>query len=262
MSDYEHVDVERADGVAEVTMTRTDAHNALDRTMADELVEATGRLVEDPAVRTLVLTGEGAAFNTGADLSTLEGTPEDARRLRALATRLHTVVRALVRARMPVVTGVNGVAAGGGLGLALAGDVVIAHPDARFEFVYPRIGLSGDGGSTYFLPRLVGPRRAAEIALVDEPIGPEEAVADGLATEVTDPGEFDERLAEVAADLATGPTRAYAATKRLLRESLTRDLGAQLAAETGEIARLARTDDYVYGYEAFFTDEEPTFRGE
>lgn len=259
---YDTIDVERSDGVARVTMTRPESHNSLNRAMADELRDATTELVEDDGVRCIVLTGEGASFNTGADLTALEGDPEDGRRLRQLATQLHATIRNLTAAPVPVVVGVNGVAAGGGFGLALCGDVVVVHEGARFEFAYTRIGLSGDGGSTYFLPRLVGRRKALEIALLDEPIPADEAVDVGLATESVPAGEFDDRLAEVSTTLAEGPTRAYAAIKRLLRRSESRELGAQLAAETEQLARLASTDDYVYGYEAFFGDSEPTFRGE
>jgi 2-(1,2-epoxy-1,2-dihydrophenyl)acetyl-CoA isomerase len=258
----EYLDVERADGVARVTMTRTDHHNSLNREMADELADAVIDLVADDDVRCLALTGAGGAFNTGADLAALEGDPNDGRRLRKLASRLHVSVRHLAEAPKPVVTGVGGVAAGGGLGLALCGDLVVASEDARFEFAYPRIGLSGDGGSTYFLPRLVGLRRALEFALRDEPVGGAEAAEIGLATEAVPADEFDDRLAEVAAGLADGPTRAYGATVRLLRSSESRSLGAQLTAETDQIARLAGTDDFAAGIAAFFGDEEPTFIGE
>ena len=258
---YETIDVERADGVARVTMARPDAHNSLDRTMARELRDATLALVDDRDVRCLVLIGEGEAFNTGADLTTLEGDSSDARRLRHIATRLHTTIRHLAEARMPVVTGVNGVAAGAGFGLALAGDIVLLSEDARLEYAYPRIGLSGDGGATYVLPRLVGLRQALSITLLDEPIPAEEAVELGLATEAVPAEEFNDRLAEVATDLADGPTRAYAAIKRLLRGSYGHSLGTHLTAETDSLARLADTDDYVYGYEAFFGDDEPSFTG-
>lgn len=259
---YDTISVERADDVARVTMERPDQHNSLDRQMADDLRDATTDLVEDRDVRCIVLTGAGAAFNTGADLTKLEGDPEDGRRLRQLATRLHATIRNLTAAPVPVVTAVNGVAAGGGFGLALCGDLVVVHEDARFEFAYTRIGLSGDGGSTYFLPRLVGRQKALEIALLDEPVPADEAVEIGLATETVPDGEFDDRVTELATRLADGPTRAYGAIKRLLRRSGSRELGAQLAAETDQLARLASSDDYVYGHEAFFGDSEPTFRGQ
>lgn len=259
--DHETITVDRVDGVARVTMARPDHHNSLDRTMADELRDATVRLVEDRDVRCIVLGAEGSAFNTGADLTTLSGDPDDGRRLRQLATRLHVTIRNLVTAPVPVVTAVNGVAAGAGFGLALAGDIVLVHEDARFEYAYPQLGLSGDGGATYFLPRLVGRRKALEITLLDEPIPAKEAEEIGLVTETIPEGEFDDRVAAVAADLADGPTRAFEAIKLLLRRSENRELGAQLATETEQLARLAHTDDYVYGYEAFFGDSEPTFRG-
>ena len=258
----DHVDVERDGGVATVTMTRLDHYNSISLDMATDLSDITAGLVEDDDVRCLVLTGTENVFNTGADLTTLEGDPSDSHRLRRLATRVHETIQHLTNAPKPVVTGVNGVAAGVGFGLALSGDLVLVHEDARFEYAYPAIGLSGDGGVTHALPRLVGLRKALEITLQNEPISAEDSVDSGLATEVVPDDEFDDRLATVASDLAAGPTRAHAATKRLLRGSYSRDLGTQLTAEVSALADLAATDDYVYGYEAFFGDGEPTFRGE
>jgi 2-(1,2-epoxy-1,2-dihydrophenyl)acetyl-CoA isomerase len=242
-------------------MDRPETHNAMGEAMAAELRDAAVELVEDDDVRCIVLTGSGATFNTGADLSTMDGSPEDARRLRAIATRLHTAVAHVAGAPKPAVTGLNGVAAGGGFGLALAGDVVVASESARLEFAYPKVGLSGDGGSTFFLPRIVGHRRAREIALMDEPVPADEAAELGLVTEVVPDDAFEERLAEVAERLAAGPTRAQADVKRLLNRSFARDLRAQLAAETDSITRLVGTDDYTRGIEAFGTDEGAEFEG-
>ncbi len=264
MTDTDSTDgvrVERADPVARIVMDRPDSHNAMDVAMAEALRDAVVETVADDAVRCVVLTGTGPAFNTGADLSGMDGTPEDGRRLRSIATRLHTAVEHLAGGPTPVVTAVNGVAAGGGFGLALAGDVVLVSDAARLEYAYTRLGVSGDGGSTFFLPRLVGRRRAREIALLDEPIDPEEAVADGLATEVVPAGDLADRTADIGARLADGPTRAHAATKRLLDQSHGRDLPAQLAAETDAITRLTRTEDYATGLAAFEGDEDPAFEG-
>lgn len=257
----ENLTVERVDGVAKLTVDRPEAHNSFDRSLVDALAAATGDAVADRDVRCLVLAGTGPAFCAGADLGSFEGDATDARRLRRLATRLHVVVGTLLRARKPVVTGVNGVAAGAGVGLALAGDVVLASEAARFDFAYPRIGLSGDGGSTWLLPRLLGLGRAKEVALLDETIPAGEAVDEGLATEAVPAEEFEDRLAEVAADLAAGPTAAYGATKELLTRGLQRGLGTQLAAETERISRLASTEDFARGLAAFRGDGEPEFVG-
>lgn len=261
MSDADTVSVERIDAVARITLNRPETHNALDREAAADLQTAVESVADDPAVRCIVVTGTDGAFCTGADLSVMDGNREDARRLRRIAARLHAAVGDLATVRKPVVAGVDGVAAGGGFGLALCADLVVASDDARFEFAYPRLGLSGDAGSTYFLPRLVGPRKAREIALLDEPIPADEAVELGLATEAVAPESFENRLAELAADLADGPTRAYGATKRLLAGSHGRRLSAQLTAESDAITRLATTEDYQAGLAAFGGDEEPSFEG-
>ncbi|WP_458187905.1 enoyl-CoA hydratase/isomerase family protein [Haladaptatus sp. NG-WS-4] len=258
MAAFEHLTVDREGDVARVTMNRPESHNAMHRAMANELRTVTAELHEDGS-RCIVLTGTDGVFNTGADLSVLSGGPEDARTLRKIASGLHRAIENLVRAPKPVVTGVNGVAAGGGFGLALAGDIVVLAEDARLEFAYPRAGLSGDGGSTFFLPKLVGLRRAKEIALLDEPITPEAAVEMGLATEVAT--RFDQRLADLAADLADGPTRAHGATKRLLNRGAGRELSTQMAAETDAIARMTTTGDYERGLAAFFGDTDPAFEG-
>jgi len=157
---------------------------------------------------------------------------------------------------------VKGVAAGGGFGLALAADLVLVHEGARFEYSYPRVGLSGDAGATWFLPRLVGLRRAREFLLLDEPVDAAEAVEMGLATEVVASEEWEDRVGELSADLGSGPTEAYAAAKKLLNRSYERRLDTQLTAEKDAISALAGTADYASGYEAFFTKEQPTFTGE
>ncbi|WP_435347365.1 enoyl-CoA hydratase/isomerase family protein [Haloarchaeobius sp. HRN-SO-5] len=261
MTEYDHVVVDRSDGVGRVTLDRGESYNSLDAATARDLRAAVTGLAEDDDVRCIQLAANGPAFCTGADLSTYEGDETDAKRLDAVATPLHRAVETLASAPKPTVAAVDGVAAGGGLGLALASDVVVAHEDARFEFTYPRIGLSGDGGSTWFLPRLLGYRRARELALLDEPIPADEADEIGLVTETVGADDFDERVEEVTDDLAHGPTKAYSNIKRLLARSHERSLSAQLSAEKDTIARLAGTDDYEAGYAAFFGDEDPEFVG-
>lgn len=249
------------DGVGRIVMDRAERYNAMSETMASALADAVATLADDDEVRCLILTGADGVFNTGADLSTFAGDSSDEARLEAIATPLHEAVRAMSEAPKPVVVGVNGVVAGGGLGLALAGDVVLASEDARFEYAYPKLGLSGDGGATWFLPRLLGLRNAQAFALLDEPIGAEEAVEMGLATDVASADEFDERLEELAARLAAGPTLAYAELKTLFREGATNSLESHLDLEKERIAALAETDDYEAGLRGFLEKEPPEFDG-
>jgi len=261
MSD-DAITIDRADAVATVTLDDPGSRNAFDVAFADELIDAATTLGTDPDVRCIVLTHTSEFFGTGADLTQLSGDASDAPDIRQLAGRLHEAVIQFHQAPTPVVGGIDGVAAGAGFGLALAPDLLLLSEDARLEFAYPRIGLTGDGGSTFFLPRLVGLRAAKEIALLDEPIDAQRAADLGLANEVAPADEFDERLDELASDLATGPTTAYGSTARLLTESFDRSLESQLAAETDTIARATETTDYERGFAAFFGDEEPEFVGE
>lgn len=261
MSAYETISVDRTDSVATVRLDNLEARNALDFQLADELLSAVTTLGEDQDVRCLVLTHAGEFFNIGANLGELSGDETDAPHIRQLAGRLHEVVIQLHQARTPVVCGVDGVAAGAGFSLTLVPDMLVLSDEARLEFAYPQLGLTGDGGVTYFLPRLVGLRTARELVLQGEPISPEQAVEIGLANEVVPSEEFDDRLDELAGDIAAGPTGALAETMRLLTESHSRDLEGQLAAETDAMASAINSTDYQRGYEAFFGDGDPEFVG-
>lgn len=259
---YETIECTRGDGVGTITFDRPDAHNSFDPRMGEAFATATQDLASDDGVRAIVLRANGAAFNSGADLTQLSGDGADEARIRALAADLHEGIEQLVRAPKPVVVGVNGVAAGGGLGTAICGDIVIAAESARFEFAYPRIGFCGDGGSTYLLPRLVGLRRTQELVFRDEPIGAAEAEEIGLVTDVVEDDALEDRVAEEVTRLADGPTRAYGAAKRLLAESFESSLAGQLAAEAEAISELTRTADFERGIAAFGDDEPPEFLGE
>ena len=252
--------VEKDDGVARVTLDSGKANPLSEKTL-EELFDASVAVNEDDDVRCVVLTGTDDFYCSGFDLSRLDGSGDDGPKLRRAVSTFHDAVIQLHRGDAPVITGVNGVAAGGGFGLALLGDVMLMSEDARLEYAYSRIGLTGDGGSTFFLPRLVGLRRATEIALLDRPVEADEAVDIGLATEAVSADEFDERLDEIAQELAEGPTAAYGATKRLMARSFDRSLEEQLGAETEAMAEATHTEDYAKGIEAFFGDEELEFEG-
>lgn len=254
--------IEREGGIATVRFDNLEKRNALDLDAASELVEAAATLGSDPDVRCIVLTHTGEFYGTGADLTQFEGDERDATTIRQLASRLHEAIVQFHQAPKPVVGGIDGVAAGAGFGLALVPDLLVLSEDARLEFAYPRIGLTGDCGSTFFLPRLVGLRAAKEIVLLDDPISAERAVDLGLATEVVPADEFETRLDELAGQIASGPTVALGEATRLVTESTDRSLEAQLAAETDTIGQAVQTDDYERGYAAFFGDGEAEFTGE
>jgi len=259
--DYSALTVEREDGIGTITFDNPEGRNALDLDAADELVDAATALDDDPDVRCIVLTHTGKFYGTGADLTQLEGDASDAEHIRQLASRLHEAIVQFHGAPTPVVGGVDGVAAGASFGLALAPDLLLLSEDARLEFAYPRIGLTGDCGATFFLPRLVGLRTAKEIVLLDEPIPAERAVDLGIATEAVPGEEFDDRLFELAGQLAEGPTRALGSASWLVTESFGRSLESQLAAEIDTIGEAVQTEDYERGYAAFFGDGDPEFVG-
>lgn len=261
MTAYENFTIDQPESVAHVTMDSTARFNTLHQTLLEELLDLTTSFAEDDTVRCITLTGNDEAFSAGADLASLNGNADDAATLRTYASLLHDSIVQLHHARTPLVTGVNGVAAGAGFSLAILGDIVLISEDARFEYAYPRVGLTGDGGSTYYLPRLVGLRRAKEILLLDEPIPPTKAVDLGLATDTVPADELEDRLAKVADTIAAGPTHAYGATKHLLTTAYDRGLADQLANETDTIATATHTTDYERGYAAFFDRTDPEFTG-
>lgn len=259
---YGNVDIRYDDNAAFVTLDGTGPMNTLDKKTLSDLLEAVVNLAEDDEVRCIAITGEGDAFSAGADLTQFEGDSCDGAEIRRLAAILHDSIVQLHQADKPVVTGINGVAAGGGFGLALTGDIVLVSEEAKLDYAYPRVGLTGDGGSTFFLPRLVGLRRAKEILLYDEPIGPQEAVDLRIATESVPADDFEKRLQEVGSQLANGPTKAFGATKQLMTESFGRDISAQLAAETDAMGEATHSEDYARGHAAFLDGGNPEFTGQ
>jgi 2-(1,2-epoxy-1,2-dihydrophenyl)acetyl-CoA isomerase len=257
--DYDNFVTTFEDGVLRAEIHSTAKMNALSDTMSDELLDLAVRLHEEP-VRCFVLTGSEGVFCAGGNVTSFTGDSVSAG-MRKGASVLHDAVVQFHQADVPVVTAINGPAVGAGFSLAIFGDYVIAHEDAYFQFGYPGIGATGDGSSTYFLPRVVGLRQAKRIALMNDRIGPEEAVDLGLATEAANADEFEDRVAEVAGRIADGPTVALGRTQRLLERSTSASLEEQLAAETDEIARIANTEDFKEGIRAFGEGEEPDFQG-
>ncbi|WP_254838540.1 enoyl-CoA hydratase/isomerase family protein [Natronomonas marina] len=258
---YDNLILDRADGVARITMDSTSEYNALNAELAEELLDVSSYLAEAD-VRCIVLTGSGDAFCAGADVGMLEGTADDAVLIRRITAIAHEAIVQLHQASAPVIVGVNGVAAGAGFSFSLLGDLTVVSSAARLEYAYPQLGLTGDAAATYFLPRRVGLQRAKKIVLLNEPIDPEQAVDMGLAAEVVPDEEFETRLTSLATDIASGPTVALDALSGLLTRSFERSLEEQLSSELDALAAAFNTDDYGRGFEAYLAGEEPQFAGE
>jgi 2-(1,2-epoxy-1,2-dihydrophenyl)acetyl-CoA isomerase len=250
-------------GVATIRLNRPEAGNAIDLTLVEDFYEAVFRAAEDPAVRALLLCGAGQSLSTGGDLATFAGLDagELSARLRQMTDLYHLALDRLTRIDPPVVCAVRGAAAGGGLGLLHAADVVIAAEDSKFALGYAAIGLASDGGNTWFLPRLVGLRRAQELILLNRRLTAPEALDWGLVTEIVPAAEVEKRALELAQRLAAGPTQAFGRIKRLLRDSWTTDLPGQLSAETTQMSEAGASDDAAEGIAAFLTRRRPTFHG-
>lgn len=259
----QHIEVERDGAVARVTLARPDAANGIDMIMGRELMQAMTELDESPDVRAVLLTGSGRFFSAGGDLKSFasEG-PLLPARLKELTLYLHGAISRMARMNAPVVCAVNGIAAGAGMSLAVACDLVLAAEDARFTMAYTGAGLSPDGSSTWFLPRLIGDRRTRELMLTNRTLSARDALDWGLVNEVVTPEKLQDRALLQARQLADGPTRAYGAVKQLLASSSDTSLETQMELEARAIAAMARSADGQEGIAAFVAKRAPDFCGE
>jgi 2-(1,2-epoxy-1,2-dihydrophenyl)acetyl-CoA isomerase len=248
--------------VARVTLQRPDAANAIDLPLARALHEAALRCDEDAAVRAVLLTGAGRTFCAGGDLASFEragaGRPA---LLKEITTYLHAAVARFARMRAPVVAAVNGAAAGAGLALVAAADLALASEDAKFTMAYTRVGLTPDGSSTWFLPRLIGVRRTLELVLTNRVLSAQEALDLGLLNRVVPAARLAAEADALARELAAGATEAFGAAKRLLLLSASQGLESQMELESRAIADASRSADGAEGIAAFLARRAPLFAG-
>lgn len=260
----ETIDLTVRDGLATLCLNRPAERNAIDQRLADEFLAAVVRVAGDRSVRALLIVGDGPALTVGGDIPYFTGaaaTEGLGTTLRRMTTPFHLAFQVLANLDVPIVTVAHGAVAGGGLGFVYAADVVVAADDARFVTAFAAIGLSGDGGGTWHLPRLIGPARAARAYLLNEPVTASQALEWGMVAEVAPAGEARARGQEIAQRLAQGPTRAFSRMRALLRESWDRSLPDQLGAEVEALVACAETTDAADALAAFLAKQRPTFHG-
>lgn len=255
--DVSTVDLEVRDGVAVLTLNRPDAQNTVNLELARDLDDATARI--SGAVGAVLITGAGRSFCAGGDLKEFGAQDDLPGHVRAVVGHLHPAIARFDALELPIVAAVRGAAAGAGLGLACAADIVLASPDAKFVSAYTKIGLSPDGSTSWALPRLVGVRRALELVLTNRVLDAEEAVAWGIATRIVSDEALDGEAMRVATDLASGATKGLSGARRLVRDSLDRALDDQLDAEKETLVASASHPDAREGIAAFLAKRDPRF---
>lgn len=259
------VELEIKEGVAWVTMNRPKALNALNRDMTRALIETINPLEYDEDVRCVVIRG-GEHFMAGGDLKTFHAMLNQSRQdnlvaFEAFIHEVHSLIIAIRRMPKPVVASVNGACAGFGLSFMCATDLSIVADNSYYTLAYTLIGTSPDGGSTYALPRLVGLKKATELALLGDRFDAATAKDYGLVNWVVSASELDAETAKLATRLASGPTVAYGRTKALLQRSLDNPLERQLQLEAENFSACAVEPDFAEGVGAFIDKRKPNFTG-
>lgn len=258
---YTALRFEVADAIATITLDRPDALNALNVPLKTELLTALRAVGRDRSVRAVVLTGAGRAFCAGQDLK--ERLEPDASPLAVeLRERFNPIIAAMRTLDQPIVGAINGVSAGAGAALAFACDIRLAAEGASFVLAFGRIGLVPDSGSTWFLPRLVGPAKAAELALIGETLSAADAERFGLVARVVPPDSLAAEARATATRLAGLAPVALALTKRALERSWSMDLDAALEDEAFRQGIAGATADHAEGIAAFMEKRPPRFTGE
>jgi 2-(1,2-epoxy-1,2-dihydrophenyl)acetyl-CoA isomerase len=260
---YDTVNLYRRGAAAKVELNRPERMNAWDAQLARDLLAALTGVAEDPGVRAVMLAGAGRAFSSGADLkeSQREGEAGPRDLYNVLTQRYHPMILAVREMPKPVVAAVHGAAAGIGLSLALACDLVMAAESAYFLLAFVNIGLVPDGGSSLLVPSRVGFARAAEMAMLGERIEARLAQEWGLINQVWPDDELAERAAGLVTNLANGPTRSYAGIKRQLNNWLYQRMGEQLEFEAKIQQEMSESGDFAEGVRAFTEKRPPRFTG-
>ena len=255
------VEIAVNDGVASLMLNRPENGNAIDVPMAAALRSALSACLNDSRLRAIVISGAGRMFCSGGSLKTIQGAGEQSPAyVRDILFHLHDAIGIIARIPVPVIAQVHGSAAGAGFALAMSCDFVVAAKSARFLMAYTAVGLTPDGSSSYFLPRLIGLRRSLELTLRNRALSAEEAADWGIVNEIVDDEMLAKSVAGLAVELAAGPTAAFGAAKRLLRASYNNDLDAQMTLECETLCDALTKPEAAIGLAAFAAKQRPKFR--
>lgn len=260
MSAYETLAFEKTGAIARITLNRPKAANGFNAQMMKELADVAASCDADRSIKAVILTGSGRFFSAGGDLKGMADAG-DARGayVKRLADNLHRATSSFARMDAPLIVAVNGVAAGGGFSLAIAGDLVIAARSAAFTMAYTRAGLSPDGSSSYFLPRLIGLRRAQDLMFTNRTLSAQEALDWGLVTEVVDDDTLLARAEALAAQFVDGARGANSNVKKLLNATYGQSLESQMELEGRMVAACADSAEGREGIDAFIGKRPPQF---
>jgi 2-(1,2-epoxy-1,2-dihydrophenyl)acetyl-CoA isomerase len=250
-----------ADGVLTITFDRPDKFNSFNRELALGVQSALKEAGDDPAVRCVVITGNGKAFCAGQDLS--EAIDPNGPELSTIVSEHYNpIILAIRKLPKPVIAAVNGVAAGAGANIALACDIVVAHEKASFIQAFSKIGLIPDSGGTFTLPRLVGFQRASALMMTGDKVPANQALHMGMIYQVFSEEEYEGQVRNLALKMAQMPTKGLALTKAALNKAYTNDLQKQLDLEEALQVRAGKTNDFNEGVQAFLEKRAPEFKGE
>ncbi|WP_366921548.1 enoyl-CoA hydratase-related protein [Metallumcola ferriviriculae] len=252
--------IERSNSVTYISLNQPNNYNALNPEMAEKLSEAISKCFEDKS-RAVVIRGIGKAFCSGGDLSYLNSQDSISQALAGLTQLFHRLITDIRLLPKPVIAAVNGAAAGGGMSLALACDLRIASDKAKFKQAYTSGGLVPDGGWSLFAPAMLGYSKASELLLLDEVIDAQRAYELGLVNLMVPSSEFNQKVEEVATNLAKGATIAHATAKELLNQSIMPMLETHLEKERQAMISIGQTEDIKEGLISFLAKRAPSFSG-
>ncbi len=261
--EFETIKYEEKNNIGTLTLNRPDVFNSLNEQMHMELKKALSMVKKNSSLRVLIITGEGKAFCAGQDLNdrSVNNGDEKLDLGESIERKYNPLIKSIYNLEIPVICKVNGVAAGAGVGIALACDFVIANEKASFIQAFCKIGLVPDSGNSYFLPKLVGMARAKELCMLGDKLSATNALEYGLISRVYPMDSIDEEVEKLATHFSTAPTYGLSLIKKALNESVDNTLNEQLELEKNLQRAAGHSNDYKEGVAAFLAKRAPEFKG-